>query len=86
MRCFPFDFLQSGPYAMLPEANRPEAPDLIANSIGMTESFAYHTIEATGAILPEEKRGACGRYAADKLETSSPFPPTSASDSPPAQS
>jgi len=56
-----FEFLLSGPYAMLPEERRPEAPDLIANSIGMTESFAYHTIEATGAVLPEEKRGACGR-------------------------
>ena len=53
--------LAGWPYAMLPEASRPVAPDLIANSIGMTESFAYHTIEATGAVLPEEKRGACGR-------------------------
>jgi acyl-CoA synthetase (AMP-forming)/AMP-acid ligase II len=46
---------------MLSEDRQPEAPDRIANSIGMTESFAYHTIEATGAFLPEEKRGACGR-------------------------
>jgi acyl-CoA synthetase (AMP-forming)/AMP-acid ligase II len=56
-----FEFVLSGPFAMLPEARRPEAPDLIANSIGMTESFAYHTIEATDAFLPEKKRGACGR-------------------------
>jgi len=56
-----FAFLHSAPYAMLPETSRPEAPDLIANSIGMTESFAYHTIEATGAVLPIDKRGACGR-------------------------
>lgn len=56
-----FDFLLSGPYAMLPEDRRPESPDRIANSIGMTESCSYHTIEATGAVLPEEKRGACGR-------------------------
>lgn len=55
------EFLLSGPYAMLPESRRPDAPDLVANSIGMTESFAYHTIEATGAFLPEKKRGACGR-------------------------
>jgi len=56
-----FDFVRSGPYAMLPEGRRPATPDRIANSIGMTESFAYHTIEATGAVLSEEKRGACGR-------------------------
>lgn len=56
-----FGFVFSGPYAMLPEDRRPESPDRIANSIGMTETFAYHTIEATGADLSEEKRGACGR-------------------------
>jgi acyl-CoA synthetase (AMP-forming)/AMP-acid ligase II len=56
-----FEFLQSGPFPMLAPERRPETPDLIANSIGMTESFAYHTIEATGAFLPEAKRGACGR-------------------------
>jgi len=56
-----FEFVFSGPFAMLPEDRRPDAPDLVANSIGMTESFAYHTIEATGAFLPEKKRGACGR-------------------------
>ena len=56
-----FDFLLSAPYAMLTEERRPETPDRVANSIGMTESCSYHTIEATGASLPEEKRGACGR-------------------------
>ncbi len=55
------DFLQAAPYPLLREGERPESPDLVANSIGMTESFSYHTVEATGAVLPVEKRGACGR-------------------------
>jgi acyl-CoA synthetase (AMP-forming)/AMP-acid ligase II len=76
-----FEFLRSGPFEMLPEQRRPEAPDLIANAIGMTESFAHHTIEAAGAFLPEAKRGACGRplpgmeRQIHHLETGEPLAP-----------
>ena len=53
--------LRSGPLDFLPEGRRPSAPDRVPNIIGMTETFAHHTIEAAGTELPPEKRGACGR-------------------------
>ena len=53
--------LRSAPFDFLPQERRPSAPDRVPNIIGMTETFAHHTIEAAGTELPPEKRGACGR-------------------------
>jgi acyl-CoA synthetase (AMP-forming)/AMP-acid ligase II len=59
-RAADFARMHSAPYPLLPETRRPSAPDLIPNSIGMTETFAYHTVDPTGFVLPDDKRGACG--------------------------
>jgi acyl-CoA synthetase (AMP-forming)/AMP-acid ligase II len=52
--------LRSAPWRLLPAARRAPAPDLVPNSIGMTETFAYHTIDPAGTVLRDAKRGACG--------------------------
>ncbi|MCH2173515.1 acyl--CoA ligase [Myxococcota bacterium] len=55
-----FDFIRYGSFTMLPSAIRPAAFDLLPNALGMTETFANHSMEAIGVVLPEHKRGSFG--------------------------
>ena len=56
-----FDFVRYGAYATLGAPHRPPAPDLMPNALGMTETFANHSMEEAGVRLPESKRGTFGR-------------------------
>ncbi|EHJ60764.1 class I adenylate-forming enzyme family protein [Novosphingobium pentaromativorans] len=38
----------------------PRPPDLVPNSLGMTESFGPHCASPVGTLLPEDRRGAFG--------------------------
>ena len=55
-----FDFIRFGAYPMLPESIRPPENDLMPNALGMTETFANHSMEETGTVLPEQQRGSFG--------------------------
>lgn len=59
-----FDFIRYGAYAMLPETDRPADHELLPNALGMTETFANHSMEEAGVELPETKRGSFGRNIA----------------------
>jgi len=55
-----FDFIRFGAYPMLPEAIRPPENDRMPNALGMTETFANHSMEEFGTVLPEQQRGSFG--------------------------
>jgi acyl-CoA synthetase (AMP-forming)/AMP-acid ligase II len=55
-----FEFIRYGAYATLPEAARPADYELLPNALGMTETFANHSMEEAGVALAEEKRGSFG--------------------------
>jgi acyl-CoA synthetase (AMP-forming)/AMP-acid ligase II len=52
-------------YEILPDAVRPQDPELRSNSLGMTETCGPHTIEWMDRDLPEELRSTFGRSAPD---------------------
>ena len=56
-----FDFIRYGAYATLPVAVRPSEYDLLPNALGMTETFANHSMEEIGVELTERQRGSFGR-------------------------
>ena len=56
-----FGFIRYGAYATLPEAVRPSDRELLPNALGMTETFANHSMEEAGVELSEKKRGSFGR-------------------------
>ncbi len=47
-------------YDLLPEDQRPRDPELVANSLGMTETGGPHSIDEMGRELPERLRGSFG--------------------------
>ncbi len=56
-----FDFVRYGSYATLPRAIRPPEYELLPNALGMTETFANHSMEAAEVELSESQRGSFGR-------------------------
>ena len=59
-----FDFIRFGTYATLPKALRPATAELYPNALGMTETFANHSMEAAGVGLLPHQRGSFGRSIA----------------------
>jgi len=62
-----FDFIRFGAYPMLPEAIRPPENELLPNALGMTETFANHSMEENGTVLEEARRGSFG-HAIGEIE------------------
>ncbi len=56
-----FDFIRYGSWACLPEDVRPPDPELLPNALGMTETFANHSMEEAGYFLSDDRRGSFGR-------------------------
>ncbi|MCE2392349.1 MAG: acyl--CoA ligase [Proteobacteria bacterium] len=56
-----FDFVRYGAYATLGAPHQPPESGLQPNALGMTETFANHSMEAAGVRLPESRRGSFGR-------------------------
>jgi acyl-CoA synthetase (AMP-forming)/AMP-acid ligase II len=59
-----FDFIRFGAFATLPKALRPPEVELFPNALGMTETFANHSMEEEGCALAESERGSFGRAIA----------------------
>jgi acyl-CoA synthetase (AMP-forming)/AMP-acid ligase II len=56
-----FDFIRYGGWATLPDATRPPDPGLLPNALGMTETFANHSMEESGVFLTKERSGSFSR-------------------------
>lgn len=55
-----FDFIRFSAYPLLPDGIRPPESDLFPNALGMTETFANHSMERMGTVLSETQRGSFG--------------------------